>query len=106
MAEIKKLEQEGLQDLNLIKELDEEIATLETKKEEVKELMDKTLKENKDKMAKKRRDHDRKKREVDEAKISVAAAKESLRTREGTRSYKPEIEALKEMSQVRENILF
>ena len=101
------MEQEALQDLNLIKELDEEIATLETKKEEVKELMDKTLKENKDKMAKKRRDHDRKKREVDEAKISVAAAKESLRTREGARrSYKPEIEALKEMSQVRENILF
>ena len=106
MAEIKKLEQEGLQELNLIKELDEEIATLETKKEKMKEVVEKTLKENKEEMAKKRGDHSRKKREADEARISVAAAREMLRTRKGTRSYKPGIELLKEMSQVRENILF
>ena len=104
MAEIKKLEQEGLQELNLIKELDEEIATLETKKEKMKEVVEKTLKENKEEMAKKRGDLSRKKREADEARISVAAAREMLRTRTGTGSYKPGIESLKEMTQVRKNI--
>ena len=106
MAEIKKLENEEMQDLNLLKDLDEEISDLEAKKEAMKELMEKTLKENKEEMAEKRRDHTKKKREADEAKLSLAAVKEMMRTRKGINSFKPRIELLKEMTQVRKNIDF
>ena len=92
----------GLDYTNTLNELDTEISTLTEKKE----TLEKKLEDNKVVDPKKAEEYKRKKREADELRISVAAAKEMLRTRKGIVSYTQRIEILEETTEVRENIDF
>ena len=96
MKEIKKLEQAGLEETNFLKELEEEIFTLTSKKER----LTKKLDDNKVKRDEKSAEYQIKKRELDEVRIAVAAAKQMLRTRKRPISYMPRIELLEETTKV------
>ena len=97
MKEIKKLEQAGLEETNFLKELEEEIFTLTSKKER----LTKKLDDNKVKMDEKSAEYQIKKRELDEVRIAVAAAKQMLRTRKRPICYTSRIELLEETTEVR-----
>ena len=97
MAEIRKMEQVGLNHTNLMKELEEEISTLEEKKES----MAQRLEDNKVRTAEKSKEYQIKKREADEARITVAATKEMLRKRRGVaNNHTQMLQILKEMTEV------
>ena len=91
------MEQVGLNQTILFKELEEEISGLEEKKK----TMAGKLEDNKVLMAERSEDYQTKRREADEARITVAATKEMLRKRRGvTNNHTQRLQILKEMTEV------
>ena len=99
MQEIKKLEKVGLDETNFLKNLEEDIFNMMSKKER----LTKKLDDNKVKIAKKSKECQIKKRELDEGRIALAAAKQMLRTRKGDMNHAERIELLEEITEVSEH---
>ena len=95
------MEQVELDHVNMMKELEEEISTLEMRKE----AKIKKLEDNKVEMARKSKEFKIKKRQLDEVRINVAATKEMLRKRKGI-NHTTRLEILEEATEVREKLFW
>jgi len=96
LEEIKRIEQIELDYDKMMKELEEEISTLEMRKE----AMIKKLEDNKVEMAQKAKEFKIKKRELDEVKIKLAATKGMLRKRKGINYTAMRLEMVEEITEI------